>query len=240
MKKEFLIVVDTETANSVGQPLPYDIGWAVTDRKGTIYEKYSFVVAEIYCNYPDLMENAYYAKKIPQYEKDLKNGTRILKGIWNIRKIFLNCMKKYNTNIVCAYNMIFDKRALNNDIRYISKSWARWFFPYGTEFRCIWHMACDCLMNRPSYIKFAEKNNFISNKGNLFTNAEVCYKYITKNLNFEEQHTGLEDVFIEIEIMTYCYKQHKKFKTEPYSACWRKVQQKRKEIELNKKVSTLT
>lgn len=239
MRKEFLIVLDTETANSVEQPLPYDIGWAIVDRKGNIYETYSFVVSEIYCDYRDLMQTAYYAEKLPQYEKELKNGTRILKSIWNIRKTLFDCMKRYNTNIICAYNMNFDKRALNNDIRYISKSWARWFFPYNIEFRCIWNMACDCLMSRPSFIKFAEKNNFISEKGNLLTNAEVCYKYITKNIDFEEQHTGLEDVLIETAIMAYCYKQHKKFDTVPYSACWRKVQRKRKEIGLNKVFSTL-
>lgn len=233
MKKDFFVVLDTETANSIEQPLPYDTGWAIADRKGNFYEKRSYVVAEIYLNEKECMKSAYYADKLPQYEKDLKSKKRILASIWTIRKQLLNDMKKYETKTVCAYNMNFDKRALNNDIRYISKSWLRWFFPYSTEFKCIWHMACTSILNRPSYINFALKNNLISEKGNILTNAECAYKYITKNTDFKESHTGLEDVEIETAIMAYCFRQHKKFETKPYSACWRIVQKKRKEMEEN-------
>lgn len=232
MNKKYFVVLDTETANSVEQPLPYDIGYAIVDREGNIYEQRSFIIYEIYCQEKDLMRSAYYAEKIPNYEKDIKAGTRKIVGIWTARKTLLADMKKYNTKTVCAYNMNFDKRALNNDIRYISKSWARWFFPYSTEFQCIWHMACTCILNRKSFIRFAEENGFISEKGNIQTSAEVAYRYITKNPDFVESHTGLEDVIIETAIMAYCNKQHKKFEKKPYSACWRIVQRKRKELEL--------
>ncbi len=227
MKKEYFIVLDTETANSVEQPLPYDIGWAVVDRQGNFYETRSFVVYEIYCGERDLMKTAYYANKLPQYENDIKNGTRQLKGFWNIRRQFIEDIKKYNVKKVGAYNMNFDKRALNNDIRYISKSWARWFFPYGIEFFCIWHCACQVLLNRKSYIKFAIENELINPTGNIQTSAESCYKYITKNPNFKESHTGLEDVFIEVEILKACFKQHKKMSTAINTQCWRMVQKKR-------------
>lgn len=228
--KKFFIVLDTETANSVEQPLPYDIGWAVVDKKGNVYEKFSFVVYEIYCEQRELMKTAYYAEKIPQYEKDIAKGKRKIKGIYNIRKILIDCMKRYGTKTVYAYNMGFDKRALNNDIRYITKSWLRWFFPYGTEFKCIWHMACTCILNRPTFIKFAEENGFISEAGNIQTSAEVAYKYITKNVDFEENHTGLEDVLIETAILAHCFKQHKKFDDSINSTCWTKVQKFREKI----------
>lgn len=228
--KKFFIVLDTETANSVEQPLPYDIGWAVVDKKGNVYEKFSFVVYEIYCEQRELMKTAYYAEKIPQYEKDIAKGKRKIKGIYNIRKILIDCMKRYGTKTVYAYNMGFDKRALNNDIRYITKSWLRWFFPYGTEFKCIWHMACTCILNRPTFIKFAEENGFVSEAGNIQTSAEVAYKYITRNVDFEENHTGLEDVLIETAILAHCFRQHKKFDDSINSACWMKVQKKRREI----------
>ena len=51
---EYFIVLDTETANKVEQPLPYDFGWVVTDRKGNIYENRSYVISEIYCGQRDL------------------------------------------------------------------------------------------------------------------------------------------------------------------------------------------
>ena len=46
MKK--LIVFDTETTNSIDDPIVYDLGFAVVDEDGTVYETYSFVVADIF------------------------------------------------------------------------------------------------------------------------------------------------------------------------------------------------
>lgn len=229
--KKFLIV-DTETCNTIEQPLPYDIGWAVCDKDGNIYEERSFVVAETFCDMKDVMQSAYFAEKIPQYWEDIKNGTRTLATMWTIRKVMLEDMKFYKIKDIGAYNMGFDKRALNNLMRYVSKSWCRWWFPFGTEFFCIWSMACDVLLNRASYIKFALQNGLVSEANNIQTSAECAFKYITENLEFAENHTGLEDVRIEIEIMAECYRQHKEMTKEIDSACWRKVQRKRKELDL--------
>ena len=225
-------VTDTETANSVEQPLPYDIGYKITDCHQNELVRRSFLVAEIYYNHKDLMQSAYYADKLPQYEEEVKRGERIIASIYTIRKIILEDMKKYNITVVYAYNMSFDKNAINNDIRYITKSKYRYFFPYGTEFRCIWHMACQVLLARPSFIKFALANGYVSPKGNILTNAEVCYRYITGNTDFVEQHKGIDDVDIETEILFACKRQHKKMDTRPYKACWRLVQNRKKEMEL--------
>lgn len=226
------MVVDTETANGLEQPLPYDIGYAICDRQGNIKITRSYVVAEIFLDNKELMQSAYFADKIPQYWEDIKKGTRELKSFYNIRKQIKADMRDYQVSKVGAYNMGFDKRALNNDTRYITKSFLRWFFPYGTEFFCIWHMACSTILNRPSYIKYALENNFVSAAGNIQTSAEYAYRYITKNANFVESHTGLEDVLIEVAIMAYCYKQHKTFDNSINPSCWRKVQRKKKEMEL--------
>ena len=48
-RRTYFIALDTETANSITFPLPYDIGWIVTDKHGNIYQIRSFVVYEIYC-----------------------------------------------------------------------------------------------------------------------------------------------------------------------------------------------
>jgi hypothetical protein len=230
-KKKYYLVLDSETLNSIEQPLCYDIGYAICDRQGKIYEERSFVVAETFLDMQDVMQSAYYANKIPEYWEDIKSGKRQVKGIWSIRKQLIADMDKYNISSVYAYNMAFDKRALNNTIRYVSKSWRRWFFPFGTEFHCIWNCACELLLARKTYIDFAIKNGLESEKGNLLSSAEACYKYITKKLDFEEEHKGLEDVRIEIAILTECFRQHKKMDTKINTSCWRKVQKKRKEIE---------
>ena len=88
------------------------------------------------------------------------------------------------------------------------------------------------LLARKSYIDFALKNELISDKDNILTSAECAYKYITKNIDFKEVHKGLEDVEIEVAILAECYKQHKKMNTSINPSCWRKVQKKRRELDL--------
>lgn len=230
-RNECFIVIDTETANSIQFPLPYDISYKVMNRKGEILESRPFVAYEIYVGQKEMMKSAYYAEKLPQYENDLKNNNRKMARVYTIRKQIIEDMENYKTNLVYAYNMNFDRRALNNDQRFTTDNRFRYFFPKDTEFRCIWHMACQVLLARPSYIKFALENGYVSPAGNILTNAEVCYRYLTKNTSFKEEHRGLEDVEIEAEILLACYRQHKKMDTKPYSACWRIVQNKRKEME---------
>lgn len=231
-ESENYLVIDTETCNTIEQPLPYDIGYAICNRKGEILTEKAFVVAETFCDMKDTMKSAYFADKIPTYWEDIKQGRKQLKTFWNIRKELVADMKKYNVKKVGAYNMGFDKRALNNLTRYVSKSWLRWFFPFGTEYFCIWSMACQTLLNTTSYIKFAKANGFESKCGNVLTSAEKCYAFIKKKADFEEEHKGLEDVRIEVEIMAECFKTHKKMDKSINSACWTIPQKKRKELEL--------
>lgn len=232
-KSEKYLVLDTETCNTIEQPIPYDIGWAICDKWGHVVVERSFVVAEIFLDMKDVMKSAYYADKIPMYWEDIKLGNRTIKRMWEIRKIMKDDIKNFHVRKICAYNMAFDKRALNNLIRYVSKSFLRWWFPFGVEFVCIWHCACQVLLNRKTYIEFAEKNGLISDCGNIKTSAECAYKYITNNIDFEESHTGLEDVKIEIEILRECFRQKKRMDKSINTSCWRMVQNKRKEIEGN-------
>ena len=37
----YYLMLDTETCNSIDDPLCYDIGFAIVDEKGKIYEKFS-------------------------------------------------------------------------------------------------------------------------------------------------------------------------------------------------------
>ena len=230
---KYVCVIDTETANTVEQPLPYDFGWAVLDTEtGEIVRKFSYVCAEIFLD-RELMEQAYFAEKIPMYWDDIQTGRRKLKRLLNIRKEFWNCLKTYGIYQVCAYNMGFDKRASHNDVRYITSSLIRWFFPYNVEFVCIWHMACTSFLNTSDYVNYATINGFVSEAGNIQTSAECAYRFLTNDPNFEESHTGLEDVEIECAILMNCLKTgDESMKYQPYSACWQNVQRKRKEMEL--------
>ena len=229
----YVMIIDTETANSVDQPLPYDIGYQILDRdSGEVVRERSFVVAEIFLD-KDLMTSAYYAEKVPKYWEDIKAGSRQLKKLLNIRKIIWADMKEFNCYTIGAYNMGFDKKATNNNTRFITASFLRWFFPYKSEYFCIWNMACSSILCTPAYINFCKRYGFISPAGNIQTSAEVVYKYITNNPNYKECHTGLEDVRIEKEIYIKVLDSGMKFDSSISFNCWRKVQKFRKEYELS-------
>lgn len=225
-----VLVIDTETANTIEQPMPYDVGYAIVDTEtGEILTEKSFVVAEIFLD-KELMSNAYFAEKVPQYWEGIKNGTRVMKSVCNIRKQIFADMKKYHVSKVGAYNMGFDNRATKNDIRYISGSMIRWFFPYGTELFCIWNMACTSILNTKKYVKFALDNGFVSACGNVQTSAEIAYRYLTNQVDFVESHTGLEDVKIEVAIMLAVLRSEMEYSDKINSACWQKVQKTRRAV----------
>lgn len=224
----YVMIIDVETANSVSQPLPYDIGWIVLDTvTGEIVRQYSYSVAEIFYDH-ELMSSAYYAKKLPKYREEIANGTRIVKGFCNIQKEIRACMEEFNIKQVGAYNCNFDRRAMNNDSRFITSSLKRWAFPYGTEFFDIWQMACTSFLRSKWFINWAIKNGHVSPAGNIRTTAEVAYQYIIKYTGFEEEHIGLQDVLIEAEIFLHVIWGRMKYSTELKSQPWRTVQKYRK------------
>ena len=66
-KKKKYLILDVETANMVEDPLVYDIGFAIADNTGKIYEAYSFVISDIFFDMADIMKTAYYAKTIKEF-----------------------------------------------------------------------------------------------------------------------------------------------------------------------------
>lgn len=218
----YKIVLDTETApmntesNEVlpSNMLVYDIGWVVTDKRGTIYKTRSFLNCDVFVGERELMKSAYYAKKIPNYWKEVAEGKRILASSYEIRQALFADIEAYETKEVYAHNARFDYGALNNTERWLTKSKYRYYFPKEIEICDTLKMARDVLGTMPTYKKFCEENGFMTKHKTprpQYT-AEVIYRYITKDVDFVEQHTGLEDVLIETAIMAYCYRQHKKMR----------------------------
>ena len=201
MKK--LIVVDTETTNSLDDPLCYDVGFAVIDEVGNVYETYSFVVADIFLD-KELMKSAYFADKIPAYWEDIKSGKRELKTFRNIKKAFADCVKRNDVKIVLAHNARFDYRSLNLTLRYLTCSKQRFFFPFGTTIWDTLKMSREVLKNDASYGEFCYSNEYLTKRMCKRFTAEIIYRFLTGNNSFEESHTGLEDVLIEKEIFAYC------------------------------------
>lgn len=210
------VVLDTETTNSIECPIAYDIGFAVIDEVGTIYEAYSFVVADVFLN-ADLMASAYFADKIPQYWDDIHNGTRELRKLFTIQQKLKEVCKAYDIEAIVAHNARFDNRSTNTTNRYLTCSKYRYFFPYGVELWDSLRMAREIFKADEDYGKFCYENNFLTKRGQRRYTAEILYKYLSGNLDFIESHTGLEDVMIEKDIFVECLK-----RGATQCSCWGK------------------
>lgn len=224
-----MIVLDIETLNTTQDALAYDIGFAVVDKKGHIYKEQSFIIYDMFFKEKELMKSAYYACKIPEYLEGIKNGQHKVVNFLTAWSIIRKVMTDYGIKEVYAYNANFDYGGLNRTLRYITKSKYRWFFPYGTKIYCIWNMACQVLFTQKTFWKEAVKNNWISPAGNFQTSAEIAYRYMTNEKDFKEEHKGLDDVHIEVQILIKCLRQHKKIDKRINRGCWRIPIQKYKE-----------
>ena len=211
-RKNYYLVYDTETANGLDDPIVYDIGGAIVDKKGNVYETFSFIISEVFYGMEHLMNTAYYAEKIPQYITDIKCGKRkVVKYITAKMHIKALC-DKYNVKAIIAHNGYFDYKATATTQRYLTASKYRHFLPYGVELWDTLKMAQDTICKQKSYIKWAKAHDYVTRYGKVRATAEILYRYIIGDNNFIESHTGLEDVMIEKEIFTQCMRQHKKMR----------------------------
>lgn len=213
----YKIVLDTETCpiipSSEVNPfnmLCYNVGWAVVDKRGKIYAVRSFANSDIFLRDTEKLKSAYYYDKMPFYVKAIKNREMVLTPFENIRKAFLNDIEFFNSKQVFAHNMYFDYHALNTTMQYLTRNRKAYFFSYGLKICDTLRMSRDILGNMPTYKRFCIENNYLTKDGNCRFTAEILYRFISKDYNFIEKHTAIEDVLIEKEILSYCYRQHKK------------------------------
>lgn len=88
-RHHYVLVLDAETANTTFDEdgrmdsksvLMYDCGWSVVDTRGGIYKEQSFVNRDIFVNERELMNSAYYSKKIPS----MSQTCGAVNGKWQI------------------------------------------------------------------------------------------------------------------------------------------------------------
>ncbi len=200
---EKYLVLDTETTNSLDDPFAYDIGFAVVDKNGKVYETHSYVIADFFLD-SEMMDSAYFKEKIPSYWEDIKSGKRMLRRLKTVRYIVRDVCNQYGIKKIFAHNASFDYKSCNYSQRYNTSSKYRYFFPFGIEIWDTLKMAREIFGKDNEYVRFCEENSFLTPTNKPKLTAEVLYKYLSNNLDFEESHTGLEDVLIEKEILVEC------------------------------------
>lgn len=253
-RKKHFIILDTETTAScspeenqqkkVMEKLVYDLGYTITTKK-EILVKRNYLVEEIYTN-EDLMNNAYFASKKPIYEQMVKAGKVEIKPLAEVIKILQKDIINYNAQVFCAYNVGFDLDAIMQTVNYVYpntfkmifkktkagnyapdtiKFMSTYVFHKDLEIIDLWTMACKTLCNQITFQTYYLQE---TEKGNIKSNAEIVYNYITdQEMKFAEDHTALSDSIVESEILFRMLRLHKsignKFEFMPFRQIERKV-----------------
>lgn len=220
MAKNF-IVLDVEGMSTAR---PYNIGWIVGDKHGNIIEENS--IAVLPCVWENL-QNCLQAKEMTH-----KNVQDILEDIArpnkkyeymdveSAKKRILNSIIMNHVNEIWAYNCAFDRgsiaRLFGEDFQLIER--------LVTFYDIIPAIVHTRLLNK-DYVEFCNENKFITAKGNVMTKAEVVYKYLTNNLVFTEEHTGLDDCKIEYNILLEAIRSGKKIDRTEHRPTWRVFKQ---------------
>lgn len=219
MEKALYMVYDTEVCNcpkidgqlDVANGQVYDLGIQIVDKDGYIYDEYSIVNGDVFWGMPEAMKEAYFSDKRPQYVADILAGKRKVLNTWQMYKLVRNLCEEYNIKACVAHNARFDVKALNATMRYQTKSRCRWFFPYEMPMWDTMKMANDTICKQKRYKEFCEANGYMTNHATpqVRKTAEIIWRYLTDDVTFEEEHTGLADVEIEAQIFAECIRQHK-------------------------------
>lgn len=190
----------------------YDLGGQVINESGEILKRINLINEDVFYRMPRAMANAYYKEKIPLYVKEIKEGKRQVVNTWQMWRIFYQTCKDYNVQEVVAHNARFDIAVLNSTMRYQTKSKKRYFLPYGIAINDTMRMAQKVICKTDEYIKFCKENNYMTlhSTPRPRATAEVLWRFLSNNNDFEEQHTGLEDVEIETQILLECLRREQK------------------------------
>lgn len=190
------IVLDTETI-SLEKPFVYDLGYVIVNDNGEIIAKKSYVISQIWNN-KELFATAYYANKKPLYYARLKSGYSKKVGWGHAMRYLANDIKKYGITEIYAYNSKFDSRALN-----FMCSWYKVVNGLGgIEIQDIMNFIKPITKSQ-DFVNFCETNGYMTahKTPQPQKKAETLYRYLTNNVDYEEEHTGLEDSLIELQIL---------------------------------------
>jgi len=208
-KEKYLLFVDTETIGTLNvkeSVLPFEIGIKVLDTEtNKIVKEKSYLVRKFFNN-KYIMLSTFSATKYPNYFEKLENDKRYKTMSANdISKDLEKTIQRYNIKIMVAHNGNFDQQAI-----------ARLFEDFGVEnplenidlldtmeISKIITFSKDyanyCIENKDR-LNSLKESCFITNSGRVRTTAQAIYCYLSNNADFQEAHTGLEDIDIEIEI----------------------------------------
>lgn len=194
-----VVVFDTETV-SVNKPFCYNVGFVIFNTElEKIVDKKEYVVEQIWHN-KALFETSYYYEKKPIYVNRMR-AKKIKMDKWGrICQEMIKLFKFYNVQFAYAYNSPFDDRVFN-----FNTEWYKNINPFDNiPIIDIAPLVHKTMAFTSDYQNFCDTHSLFTDSGNYSTTAETVYRYIAKQVDFDEEHTALADSEIELEILRYC------------------------------------
>jgi DNA polymerase III epsilon subunit-like protein len=177
--RKIYALLDTETTFET--QTVYNLGYIITNSKG-----YPLHTRETL--FTDVLKN-----EVPFYgirkADSLPNTTERITKEMAYGKMLAD-FEHYGVTTILAYNASFDIRVIAKDGIALDEKF---------EILDLWSLASQTICNQ-AFIKWAVKNDKMTEKGNIKTSAETVYQYISGITDFEEEHTALSDCYIELEI----------------------------------------
>ena len=191
-------IIDTETLGGAAQaycPTYHCAGIAFTKR-----EEISRIDIVVINNL--MLDNAFYGKFKKEYYRDLLRNpaTVICFSEAEAKETFASWLNENNVSCACAHNSGFD----------FNKTFVAECVE-GMEFIDTWQAFFETIGKYRKYNKFCCENGFVTKSGNIQMTAEVCYRFISGDIEFVEEHTALADCEIEMEILRAVWDTHRKF-----------------------------
>jgi hypothetical protein len=191
------LIIDFETIG-LEKTFAYDMGYVIAHNEtNEVIHRKSYVITQIYNN-KELFATGYYANKLPLYVERLKSGYSKKVSWGNAMRFLANDIKKYGVTEIYAYNSKFDAKVMA-----FMCEWFNVKNPTANfEFKDIMDYI-NPIISTENYKEFCKTNGFMTKhkRPQPQKKAETLYRYLTNNIDFVEEHTGLEDSLIELEIL---------------------------------------
>ena len=208
-KQKYIMFIDVETIGSLyvsESVLPFEIGMKVVDTENLkIVKEKSYLVRKFFNN-KYIMLSTFSATKYPEYLKKIETDKRYkLMSVNDISKDIEKITQRYNIKVMTAHNGNFDKTAMTRlfDDFGVDNPFENIDLLDTLELSKVITFSKDyanyCIAHKDR-LNDMKESCFITNSGRVRVTAQAIYCYITNNSQFQEAHTGLEDIDIEIEI----------------------------------------
>jgi len=195
-----MLILDIETYQICGKSTIWD--FAAID--SITEEEFHFINAPAVAHANQLLRDNFNVRFFEQHHVNycLNNQTALRLNNKEFKEAIQELVNGYK--VISAYNINFDYRELK---------YHRIKFPEKQKRVCLWGSFVSAYVNH-KYVKYCHDNQYVSEKGNILTNAEVAYRYISGDDDYIHQHTALSDCHSELEIWNAIKKRKQKLESK--------------------------